>query len=77
MPQAEASRRISIPLSGPQTEQLRRAIQEYAFPPDYFDFADNMPVRLADTRAVEIAIGRALKFGDPQQVKDGLSNVLY
>ena len=49
----------------------------YAFPPDHFDFSRNAPERLADTRAVEVAIGRELRSGDPERVKNGLSNILY
>ena len=60
-----------------QRDRLQIAIDSYAFPPDYFDFFRNAPQRLADTRAVEVAIGRELKSGDPEQVKNGLSNVLY
>ena len=64
-------------LSAQQKNQLRSAIECYAFPPEYFDFFRNASERLANTRAVEIAIGRELKSGNAERVKNGLSNVLY
>jgi hypothetical protein len=64
-------------LSAQQKDRLRIAIVGYAFPADHFDFSRNAPERLADTRAVEIAIGRDLRSGEPELVKNGLSNVLY
>jgi hypothetical protein len=66
-----------LSLTEQQRDGLRAAIESYAFPPDYFDFRRNAPRRLADTRAVEVAISGELKSGDPEQVKNGLSNVLY
>jgi hypothetical protein len=64
-------------LTEQQWDGLRTAIECYAFPPDYFDFSRNAPQRLPDTRAVEVAIRHELKSGDPEQFKNGLSNVLY
>jgi hypothetical protein len=66
-----------LALSEQQRSCLRNAIEQYGFPPDHFDFSRNAPERLANTRAVEITIGRELKSGEPEQVKSGLSNVLY
>jgi hypothetical protein len=64
-------------LSEHQKEELQRAIEDYAFPPDYFDFVRNAPERQANTKAVEVKINTELTSGDPERVKNGLSNVLY
>jgi len=64
-------------LSQQQIHCLRNAIGGYSFPPDYFDFAANTPERLPNMRAVEIKIGSDLTSGEPQRIKNGLSNVLY
>lgn len=64
-------------LSQQQRNYLFKAIENYSFPPDYYDFDCNVAGRLADTKTVEVKIGRDLKSGDPGQVKNGLSNVLY
>ena len=66
-----------LALSDQQKDCLRNAIVQFGFPPDHYDFSRGVPERLANTRAVEIAIGRELKSGEPALVKDGLSNVLY
>ena len=68
---------LLLALSRQQIEHLRDAVVHYSFPPDYFDFIANAPERLEDTKAVEIRIGRGLTSGDPDRVRDGLSNVLY
>ena len=64
-------------LSQQQKDCLCTAIEGFGFPADYFDFANNMPERLASTKDVEIRVRRALISGEPDCVKDGLSNVLY
>jgi hypothetical protein len=66
-----------VPLSQLQIDGLCKAIGDYRFPPDYFDFVGNVPEPLENTRAVEIRIERDLTSVDPERVKDGLSNVLY
>jgi hypothetical protein len=66
-----------VALSIKQKECLRDAIDGYSFPSDYFDFVANAPARLANTNAVEFRIRRDLTSGEPERVKNGLSNVLY
>ncbi len=66
-----------LALSEQQKDCLRNAIEQYGFPPDHFDFSRNAPESLANTRAIEIMIGRELKSGEPERVKNGLANVLY
>jgi len=66
-----------VALSPEQTVCLRNAIACYGFPPNYFNFTKNIPERLHDTKAVEIAIRQGLISGKPEPVKNALSNVLY
>jgi hypothetical protein len=66
-----------MPLSPSQKEELHKAIKEYSFPPEYYDFILDRPERLEDTRAVEARIKADLISGDMNLVKNGLSNVLY
>jgi hypothetical protein len=67
----------SVSLSQQQKDCLRDAIERYDFPSDYFDFGRNSAEHLANTKDVEVRIGRHLTSGDPERVKNGLSNVLY
>ena len=55
---------------------MRKAIEGYHFPSDYFDFVGNTPERLENARAVEVRILRGLTSADPAELKNGLSNVL-
>jgi len=64
-------------LSQQQKEDLRRAIRGYDFPAEYFDFIKGIGGRLANTAEVERKIRADLTSGEPERVKDGLSNVLY
>jgi hypothetical protein len=66
-----------VPLSQQQEDLLWNAIERYRFPSDYFDFVRNTPERLENTRAVEVRIWRGLTSADPEELKNGLSNVLY
>jgi len=66
-----------MPLSPSQKEILRRAIRDYSFPPELYDFILDRPDPQPDTRAVEAKIKADLICGDPKRVKNGLSNVLY
>lgn len=66
-----------MPFSPSQQEALHKAIKEYSFPPEYYDFILDRPERLEDTRAVEARIKADLISGDMNLVKNGGSNVLY
>jgi hypothetical protein len=66
-----------LALSEQQKDCLRNAIERYEFPSDYFDFIGYARECLANTKAVEIRIRRDLTSGEPECVKNGLSNVLY
>ncbi|MFP3637577.1 hypothetical protein [Paraburkholderia sp. SIMBA_054] len=63
-----------MPLTPPQIEIFRTAIDDYAFPPAYFDFKENKPVKDLTMVEVEAQIRRdLLSHGE---VKDGLSNIV-
>ena len=64
-------------LSQEQTELLRHAIQDYAFPPDLYDFIKKSCDHQPNTKGVETRIKADLTSGDWERVKDGLSNVLF
>lgn len=66
-----------MPLSPSQKEELHKAIKEYSFPPEYYDFILDRPERIENTRAVEARIKADLISGDLNLFKNGLSNVLY
>jgi len=66
-----------MPLAERLQDILRQAIEGYAFPPDYFDFSEGTHNVLTDTRDVETRIRSDLTSGDPEWVKNGLSNALY
>ena len=56
---------------------LRQAIEDYAFPPGYFNFPENSPSKSVKTADVEAWIKADLTSDDPERTKNGLSNVLY
>lgn len=56
---------------------LCAAIREYRFPPVTFDFQAREETRHADMRGVEDRIRGLLTAPSRQEMKDGLSNVLY
>lgn len=60
-----------------QISILSKAIQEYSFPPAYFDFHQNVAADKDDMKELEMVIKLELISNDCQRVKDGLSNVLY
>ncbi len=64
-------------LSEHDKDVLRQAIEDYSFPPAYFNFLENSPSRSLKTADVEVRIKDDLTSGDPERVKNGLSNVLY
>ncbi len=66
-----------MPLSPSQKESLRQAIRGYSFPPELYDFILGRPDPQPNMRAVEANIKADLICGDPERVKNGLSNVLY
>jgi len=66
-----------MPLSPSQKEALHKAIKEYSFPPEYYDFILDRPERLENTRAVEARIQVDLISSNINLVKNGLSNVLH
>ena len=66
-----------MPLSQSQKEELHKAIKEFSFPPEDYDFFLGRAECLEDTRAVEVRIKPNLIFGDTEGVKNGFSNVLY
>lgn len=57
--------------------QLRAAGDSYNFPPNTWDFQAARRVSRADTQEVESSIGAQLRSGRLEDVRDGLSNVLY
>ena len=60
-----------------QEETLRKAIIDYDFPKFTFDFQRGAEVRHPTMRTVEAHIREALTSEDPEDVRDGLSNILY
>lgn len=56
---------------------LSDAIKGYSFPHVYFDFLRNCPLQKPDMLSVEDRIRDDLLSGNPDLVKNGLSNVLY
>lgn len=66
-----------MPLTSSQIKELKRAIDDYAFPPTYFDFGANKPVHRPNMLAVETEIRTMLVSPAPDVVKNGLANVLY
>jgi hypothetical protein len=63
-------------LSPSQKEELHKAIKEFSFPPEYYNFILDRPERLENTRAVEARIKVDLISSNINLVKNGLSNVL-
>jgi hypothetical protein len=68
---------LGMALSQEQAELLRHAIEDYAFPPNLYDFVNNRCDHQPNTTEIETRIKADLTCGDWQRVKNGLSNVLY
>ena len=66
-----------MPLNAVQVEELREAIEDYAFPAVYYDFLNDQEVLANGMAEVERVIGFQLRSGSIQAVKDGLANILY
>jgi hypothetical protein len=64
-------------LSKNQISDLNDAIHGYSFPCVYYDFLKDYSVIESDMQSVEKFIRNDLTSGDPDLVKNGLSNVLY
>jgi len=60
-----------------EVDLLRKAIAVYAFPLVTFDFAAGGEIEHGGPRELELAIREKLLSGSPEEVKDGLSNVLH
>ncbi|MCO8166168.1 hypothetical protein NJC40_00020 [Pseudomonas sp. 21LCFQ02] len=66
-----------MPLSTEQVKKLRDAVNSYSFPTAHFDFIAKKPVIGLSMLQLETRIRQQLLSASPEQVKDGLSNVLY
>jgi len=64
-------------LSQKQITKLTCAMEEYSFPPIYFDFINNVASRAERMTDLETMIKQELTSNNLKRVKDGLSNVLY
>lgn len=66
-----------MPLLDIHIHKLRSAIENYCFPPAYYDFIENAPACFDNMAEVESKIKKDLLSDDVLAVKNGLSNVLY
>ena len=64
-------------LSNKEINILNAAINEYSFPCVFYDFVKDRQFSFQNMNMVEAYIGKDLKSGDYDSVKNGLSNVLY
>ena len=68
---------IKLPLSKQQAHDLETAINEYSFPPIYYDFAKKEEIRCKNMQELEIAIRQMIFMSDLEHIKYGLANVIY
>jgi hypothetical protein len=66
-----------VELTGQQMQILRDAMAAYDYPSVVYSFRADRELNLPSMRDVESHITGALCSDDPEQIKDGLSNVLY
>lgn len=66
-----------MPLSASQIHALDTAIAAYGFPLMYFDFSTGVPLTAPSITVLEVTIQRLLISPNPEDVKDGLANVIY
>src|SRR4030042_962909 len=66
-----------MPLNSQQLAALSTAISEYSYPKVLFDFVKSKEIRYMSMRELETDIRRDQISGNPDDVKRGLSNVLY
>lgn len=64
-------------LSAIQIHKLRTAIENYCFPPAYYDFNQDVPACFDNMAEVETKVKKDLLSNHFHTVKNGLSNVLY
>ena len=64
-------------LNAQQKLQLTDAVTAYDFPSVGYDFTLGQEIHFQDMRELERHIRDALLSGNPERIKDGLSNVLY
>lgn len=66
-----------MPLCDSQKATLYTAIEEYKFPPVYWDYINSGDVELDDTRELEDVLRPQLVSDDTETVRRGLANVTY
>jgi hypothetical protein len=69
--------RVAVPLNDRQVAQLGASIDEYRFPPVYFDFVAEEEVLGSNMGTVEAAIHAMLASPSTEDVRYGLANVIY
>ncbi|SET80279.1 hypothetical protein [Pseudomonas graminis] len=64
-------------LDSSQVKKLNDAVRAYSFPTAHFDFSDQTPVSGLSMSQLETRVRHQLLGSSPDEVKDGLSNILY
>lgn len=66
-----------MPLHDEQIKMLQAAVKEYNFPAAHYDFKQNRPILNLSIRDLEDRIHKQLLSQEINDIKDGLSNILY